>query len=226
MYGAAPTEPLVFPVGHYQGPFFPDVAAPMAFVRLRIGRNVAQLFTEDEVALWALAHGVPDELDSGPWTLEAMGEAAVRLDRMSIGGALDVLLDAGVLVEVVPGSPESVEFARSHMFRSLLVGLGAEPTRPGMVALGLRGQPGPFVDESAYEIWQWAPSMSSLWDACELLAEVGASPFLGGRDAEKTLRHVLERLHVLLASGAGYLDRVDKAEWAAQDPSRSRQLVP
>jgi hypothetical protein len=186
----------------------------MAYARVRIGKNLAKLYTDQEIGLWALAHGLPDELANGRWTLDAMGYAAARAGRADVGNALADLLHARMIIAVEPGQPESVDFAQAYRFRPLLLGLGSDPDRPGVYGIGIRGQPWLLVDEAVHDIWRTAPLASSLWDACHLL-EVGRAPQNRHTDIGETLSHVLERLHLLLSRGAGYLDLSETLEEAA-----------
>jgi hypothetical protein len=187
----------VFPVGHYLGPFFPGAGEPMDSHRIRVGGEVAHLFTDDEFAVWSLAHGLPGRPLGAPWTRAAIAAAVREQGGGDVSDVLDDLLHDGPMLEVADGR----EFARRYRFHALLLGLGASPDRPGMFHIGLTGRPLATVDRLAFEVWQWAPLRASIWAACVVFAEVdGASP-------DDLLDPVLARLHVLLANGCGYLDK-------------------
>jgi hypothetical protein len=100
---------------------------------------------EEGFRAWVLAHGVPDEHAPAP--------------------------QGPLIVRVVPGSRESEDFARTHRLRPLLVGLGADPLRPGWYGLGLPGQVLTVVPQFAFEVWQWAPAAADLWEFCRDWAE-------------------------------------------------------
>jgi hypothetical protein len=195
----------VFPIGHYLGPFFPGQGAPMDSHRIRVGQSLTQLFAEEEFAVWAFAHGLPDR--TGPWTRQEI-EAAVQEsgDTGTAAGVIDDLIESGALAEVTAGTAAAVAFARSHRFEALLCGLGESDEQPDAFHLGLIGQPLATVDELAFDIWQWAPLRASVWATCEALATVDAIMSGGQADPEAMLAPVLRRIHTLLSHGAAYLD--------------------
>lgn len=185
----------VFPVGHYLGPFFPGPGEPMRCHRVRIGAEITSLLTDEEFAVWSLAHGVPGLPGGQPWARAAI----VALVRERGGGdvteTLAELVAAGALAEV--GDP--AEFARAHRFNPLLLGLGASADRPGTIHIGLIGCPRATVDPATFELWQWAPLHASIWDLYDTLATT---------DGTVRVDDVLAGLHTLLTNGCGYLDLV------------------
>jgi hypothetical protein len=200
----------MFPVGHYLGPFHRQRGAPVAHHKVRVGRETVRLLTEDELAAWLLAHGLPGTPADRPWTRPAI-EAAARdqagTERATaVSGAVSELLGDGALVEVPDGTRAGAEFATSHRFCPLLVGLGADQRQPDQMIIGLTGNPVVAVDELGYQVWQWAPLHPNLWVACRAFAEVHDR--LSGTVTlpEEMLARVLRRVHRLLAHGAGYLD--------------------
>jgi hypothetical protein len=197
--------PLMFPVGHYLGPLYPAVEAPLAYHRLRAGGSVIRLFTDDEFAVWTLAHGLPGP-GGAPWTGRAMADAALAHDGSDISPLIAELCAEGALVEVEPGTDGAVDFAMRHRFRGLLVGLGSTEERPDRFGIGLAGLPMVMVDELGYELWQWAPLHGSLWNACVALVEVDRQAGGAHTDPHELLTDVLHQLHRMLAHGAGYLD--------------------
>src|SRR5262245_19575515 len=116
------SSPWVFPLGHYLGPFFPGRGEPMQAHRLRIGRDITNLLTDAEFALWALAHGVPDT-GQRPWSRDEISKAFDAQADVDVPVVLAELVAEGVLAEADPGTPQAVEFARSHRFHALLTGL-------------------------------------------------------------------------------------------------------
>jgi hypothetical protein len=205
----------VFPVGHYLGPFYPQRGAPLECHRVRIGHEVVKLFTDQEFAVWALAHGLPVASAGGPgqrWTRHAIADAGRGRGDADVSGVVVELLRDGSLVEVAGGT-DAVEFARAHRFQSLLLGLGASAERPDLFHIGLTARPLATVDGLAFEFWQWAPLHDSVWHACRALGAVATASGGGGPGADTgagahLVDEVLERLHVLLANGCGYLDVV------------------
>lgn len=197
---------LLFPLGHYLGAVYPGPDEPLAYHRLRLGDSVVRLFSDEEFGLWTLAHGLPGDPADQPWTVAALAETVRRRDGQDVTPVLADLLAEGALAEVTPGTEEAVVFARAHRFHSLLTGLGIDPELPDRFLLGLIGQPLAVVDELSYELWQWAPLHTNIWDVCRALAEIESEP--GGQkvDPHLVLDDVLHRLQVLIRAGAGYLD--------------------
>lgn len=205
------SDALLFPLGHFLGPVFRGAEPKPEYHRLRLGRQVLKLLTDDEVVVWALAHGVPDALEEGGWTRPALERHAVESGRDDLGGVAAALLDAGILAEVGPDADAMAEFAAQFRLRSLLTGLGADPRQPNAYGLGVLGQPPALVDTLVYELWQWAPQSGSLWRACEVYTTVqrgGTAPSEAETVAELEL--FLLRVQVLLSHGAGYLDLAEE----------------
>jgi hypothetical protein len=196
------TEPWVFPVGHYLGPFFPGQGADVDGHRVRLGHELVSLNSPTEFPAWALAHGLPGSTRTARWTRRSV-EAAVREQTgADSGGVVADLLRDGVLVEVGDGATDPAVFARRYRFRALLVGLGASRERPELFHIGLTGQPLATVDGRAFEFWEWAPLHTTVWDAWQAAGAVETA--LGG--TAPVVDEALDRLQVLLAAGCGYLD--------------------
>jgi len=200
--------PLVFPVGHFMGPFHPTRGAPARHFIVRVGWDTPKLPDEDHLDVWALAHGLPARIGTTPWTRDAVLAAARDGGIADAETVLDTLVDLGLVAEVTPGTPGAVEFARRHRVQSLLVGLGNLPDDPLLDGIGLPGLP-PMVrvEPRVFELWQWAHLWPDLWSACEALAD--AEQETGGTataDPELTLGGALRALRVLVAHNAAYLD--------------------
>ncbi|GAA0714140.1 hypothetical protein Drose_25725 [Dactylosporangium roseum] len=209
---------LVLPIGHYLG-------RDASRHRVRIGARSVVLADDNTAATWMLAHGVPKLVSAQAWTAEAM-RAAAGPDADRVAATMSVLVADGVLVEVATTGPDAERFARTHRLCPLLTGLGPHPEMPGWYALGRPGEPVVLVPEFAYEVWRWAPTAGSLWDAGELFAAAeGDLAILDGDldeepdgrdgtdDAELRLAEpdaavtdVLYALHLLLASHTAYID--------------------
>jgi hypothetical protein len=192
----------VFPLGHYLGPFFPGRGEALECHRVRVGGEVARLFTDIEFLVWGLAHGLPAGPHPAPdsvLTRATLTAIASERGETDATGAVSGLLASGVLVEAV--DPET--FARGHRLQPLLSGLGVSPARPDMFHIGLFGeQPAAAVDELVFDMWQWAPRVGTLWELHEIQASTASvlGDTVGGVDG------LLRRLHLLLANGCGYLD--------------------
>src|SRR5262249_11348406 len=163
--------------------------------------------TDDEVAVWALAHGVPDAPSEGGWNRRALEGLAGGARRAGPGGGGGQLLEAGGLARAGPGAASAADFSAPVPLAPLLARAGADHRRPNAYGLGVIGQAAALVDTLAYEVWQWAPQSGSLWRACEVFTTAqrgGAAATEAETRAE--LGPFLLRVQVLLSYGAAYLD--------------------
>lgn len=206
----ADDAPLVFPVGHYMGPFHPSRNGPAKHHIVRVGWETPKLPDESHLDIWGLAHGLQDRMDSVRWTRQAILLAAEEAEMSDAGEIFDHLAELGLIAEVSPGTEQAREFAESYRLQSLLIGLGNSPDDPVLDGIGLVGIP-PVVKvrPRIFEIWQWAHLWPNLWAACEGLAYVagqspGSSP--EASDPEKVLDLVLEAMRTLISHNAAYLD--------------------
>lgn len=197
---------VILPIGHFLGPFHPGHDAPTDHHVLRIGREPVRLFTEEEVAVWTLAHGLPDRPSTVPGTRQSLVDSAREHGVADAAEVVAELLAQGILAEVEPGGESAVRFAERHRFCPLLTGLGATGWRPDRYLIGVAGDPVVDVDIFGYEVWQWAHLHPDLWRAC--LAFTAADQALGGEVAgpEEMFTRLLGRVRTLLAYRAGYLD--------------------
>ncbi|TDO57304.1 hypothetical protein EV651_11128 [Kribbella sp. VKM Ac-2571] len=197
---------LIFPVGHYLGANHPGEQHIV-----RIGWQQYELKTGDELAVWALAHGVPGTAGT-PWTRATTEAVALAGGIAEAAAVLDQLLGRDLLVEVEPRTADAAAFARTCRIRSLLVGSGEHPSAPGRYGLGaVPANPTARVDGFSYELWMWAPACDSLWQACEYFARAEAGADADGVNAEPALDRVLPAAQLLLANGAAYLDEAREA---------------
>lgn len=202
------STPLVLPIGHYVGALYPTPGGPLKYHEIRIGWSTFQL-TESEFHAWALTHGMPEEVTARSWTLDDARELSRRAGR-STPDAFDEVLRREYAVQVLPGSEESVRFAKDCRLRPLLSGVGNTAAQPLRYGLGLGGtQMVVTVDVLAYQMWTWAGVCDSLWHACQIYARAAeAVPQFGpdDQDPERVLARALSSVQVLLANGAAYLD--------------------
>ncbi len=203
-------QALIFPVGHYLGPFYPGAGAELRHHGVRIGTNLYRLDTDQELAVWGFAHGVAGQF--GPptrWTRAAVESA--HGGGAETAATLDRLLERELVVEVMPGTPDAAEFAGDVRLRALLMGTGHSAQHPGFYGIGpLPNETAVLVPAELFELWEWGPGFDDLWAACELFAAVNRDA--GATDASRpaepaaVLDALLPQLHVLLAAGAAYLD--------------------
>ncbi len=201
---------VIFPVGHYMGPFFPSRDGPAKHHIVRVGWETPKLPDEEHLDIWALAHGLPALVDDVAWTRQAIIDAAADAEMPNAAEILDNLAELGLIVEVSPGTDQAREFAESFRLQSLLIGLGNSPDDPILDGIGLVGIPAVIkVRPRIFEIWQWAHLWPTIWAACEGLAYVSAqgdNPSPDTSTPEKVLDTVLEAMRTLISRNAAYLD--------------------
>ncbi len=217
--------PVVFPVGHYMGPFHPDVDAPVKHHIVRVGWNTPKLPDEAHLNVWALAHGLPGGPDTTRWTRQAIIDAADEAEMPDAEAILDTLAGLGLIAEVTPGTPQAREFAESYRLNALMIGLGNSPDDPVLDAIGLAGLPPVLkVRPRIFEVWQWAHLWPSLWSACEGLAWV-AGEAEEARPSEDTdpdalLDFMIEAIRHLISANAVYLDVVTTPRSASNNSEK------
>ncbi len=211
--------PLIFPVGHYLGALqsVPGVDRHV----VRIGWETYPLEGTDQFRLWALAHGLPEGTDMQPWTRTTLEGAARATGTFDAAAILADLLARDLVVEVTPGTPQSVELAQTIRLRNLQAGFGNSPDAPLEFGIGLAGaQPMVRVPRFGYELWSWGPACASLWDVCQIMARSGAETDPGDRertDPVAILTRCLLMIQVLIAHGVAYLDEAAE-DWAQPVP--------
>lgn len=199
---------MIFPIGHYIGAFHPGPDAPLAHHSVRIGAHAMRLLSDDELGVWALSHGVPDEA-ARPWTRDQVLAMAERAGIADVQQILDDLLYEEMLVEVMPDSPEAVGFAEDHRVAPLLAGSIKPATSEGARAIGVAGQPLIELNNIAFELWRLGHLADSLWDYTQLYGDALRNQ--AGLSAQETvpeqlLLRLLWELQPMLARGAVYLD--------------------
>lgn len=202
-------EPLILPIGHYLGAHVSD--GEVDFHVVRIGWETYKLDGNEQFAVWALGHGVPDpDADEpAPWTRSVL-EGAARVSRIpDVAATLADLLARDLLIEVTPDTPEAIEFAQVCRTRSLLVGLGNTAEEPMLYGIGASENAPPVVQVHtfAYELWTWGHACDSLWHACHVFAAAaGDAADPDQADPKRVLTRCLSAIQLLLANGAIYLD--------------------
>jgi len=202
--------PLVFPVGHYMGPFHPSRNGPAKHHIVRVGWETPKLPDEEHLDIWALAHGLPARLDSVRWTRQAIIDAADDAEMPNAEEILDNLAELRLITEVSPETGQAREFADAFRLQSLLIGLGNNPEDPVLDGIGLVGVPPVvMVRPRVFEIWQWAHLWPTIWAACEGLAYIAGETGQAeseAADPEKVLELMFEATRTLISRNAVYLD--------------------
>lgn len=222
-------EPLILPIGHYLGAHVPEAGADADFHTVRIGWETYKLAGNDELAVWALAHGLPTtgSDEESPWTRPAI-EGAARVGGIpNVATTLFDLISRDLLIEVSPGTAEAVAFAQAYRTRSLLIGLGNTAEEPTLYGLGASGSAPPVIKVPifAYELWTWGHACDSLWHACHVLAAVGDPADPDRTDPRRVLTRCLSAIRLLLACGAIYLDEARDDVVDDQPPSTGASRV-
>lgn len=203
-------DPLIFPVGHYLGPFHPKRNQPPRHHIVRVGWDTPKLTDEAHVDIWALAHGLPDRVDAVRWTRQAILDAAQDAGMPDAAVILDDLAGLGLITEVHTGTDQALDFAKGHRMQSLLIGLGNSPEDPVLDGIGLAGMaPILKVRPRVFQVWQWAHLWPTVWAACEGLAFVAGETGAGrpeDTDPVTVLDFMLEALRTLVSRNAAYLD--------------------
>jgi hypothetical protein len=202
-------EPLIVPMGHYLGAHFPTIGADADFHVVRIGWDTYKLEGDEQFAIWALAHGLPESGrgDMAPWTRSAVQGAAQVGGIPNVANTMADLLDQDLIIEVTPGTVEAAEFAQACRTRSLLIGLGNTPEEPLLYGIGAaENAPVIQVPSFTYELWKWGHACDSLWHACQVFAAAGNVADPDQTDPERVLTRCLAAIQVLLTHGAIYLD--------------------
>jgi hypothetical protein len=201
-------EPLIFPIGHYVGAYYDELGTQRHHQRVMLGADVQRL-DDQQLAVWLLARGVPEQIGEVPWTRKALEEIAGKSGVTDPDRVVSALVAEGLLAETVPGTEHSVDFAEAYRLMPLMLGLGNTPDEPWLQAIGFFEQPVVKVANEVYSMWEWANVDNNLWAACHAYADT--SKRAGETDPEETVPELiltgfLGVAHALLAAGAAYFD--------------------
>jgi hypothetical protein len=214
---------LLFPVGHYLGVHH-RLSQPAAVRHVRCGATFHDL-NEDQFAVWVAAHGTPEAIEENvAWHRESVPAHPRVAGLTHVSALIDQLLGMGLLVEVVPGTDQAIEFAKSHRLVPLMLGLGNSGNRPDVFGIGFLHQPVLEVSFGIYDLWQWSTMDDSLWATCENAADVAQRAGSGDAASTDPVRHLsgfLPSLHSLLLPNAAYLDTSFRLSWPTGAPARS-----
>lgn len=206
------SEPLVFPVGHFGGTFFGADDPDERHHEVRLAAAVLDL-SDEELRVWALAHGIPDDVQTRPWTRTTIAEVARSADLRDVDLVLDGLRDRGLIAEVAaPDQADLRRFASSHQVIPLMTGLGNSPDEPWLYSIGLPGLAVLQSSRPIYSLLVWGHLDYDLWSACQTYADVeraagAADPV--ETDPAQVLAGFVATLHGLLSVNACYLDTRD-----------------
>lgn len=203
-------QPMLLPIGHYIGAFHPAPGAPAEHHTVRVGTAPMRLLSDDELGVWAMAHGLTGEAAVRPWTRAGAIDVAEQAGIDDAAKILDELLADELLAEVVPETEQAVEFAESYRVVPLMFGVAGSVSERRR-AIGLPGVPVVEVDNFSFELWRLGHLAGSLRDYCQLYgeglrAEAGLSEEHTSLD--QMLLKALWELQPLIAHNAVYLDAI------------------
>lgn len=197
---------VVLPIGQYAGEFYARAGdADPEYHEVRLGNSIARL-DPDSFALWALAHGNPQELDEGAELNRlSLAAAANESGIPEAGPQIADLQRLGLLTQVLPTEKQILRFAESHCARSLALGLGTTSEDPSQPLIGYPDTPLIAVPEPAYNVWLHAGRHGSIWETCRDLAP-RLSTVEATVSAEELLKDFFDILPMLLTVSCVYLD--------------------
>ncbi|MGH3656212.1 MAG: hypothetical protein ACRDUA_06100 [Micromonosporaceae bacterium] len=205
----SPAGTIVLPIGHYVGAYYPGPDEPLAHHTVRIGRAPVRLQSDEEFGLWALSHGLTGEDATHTWSREDVLSAATDADIQDAPRLLQELINEDIIVDVAPGTADSIDFAKSYRVVPLMFGVGMTSDDPVTAGIGLQGQPAVEVNSFGYELWRFGHRVGNLWDFGRIHGEALAEAAGASREEttpEQMLLHIFWELQPLLACNAVYLD--------------------
>jgi hypothetical protein len=114
---------------------------------------------------------------------------------------------------LVADPTDAVEFASTHRFLPLALGLGNTAEEPWLFSAGLLYQPMVAMTSPLYDLWQWAHLSPDLWSACREAAAVAVQAGVTATeqtDPTEVLAGALETApHLLMAKVACFDVRIE-----------------
>ncbi|HEX6359401.1 hypothetical protein [Actinophytocola sp.] len=148
--------------------------------QVRVGATIEEL-SDDQYATWVGAHsGVP-------------------------AADAESLLARGLLASTA----DQLEFATSHRFLPLALGLGNTEDEPWLFTAGLLYEPMVAMTGPLFDLWQWAHLSPDLWSACleaAAVAEEAGATEPEQTDPEQVLAGALATAPQLLAARVACFD--------------------
>jgi hypothetical protein len=206
---------LLLPIGHYVGRQHGG-GHTQAERQVRRGATFHDL-SDDQYAVWALAHGTPQAIQNEVTWHRGLVEEQARASGLADPAlVIDELLERGLLVDLASADGQALEFATRHRLVPLMLGLGNVPGEPDLFGIGFLHQPIVQVSHAIYDVWQWSTMDDSLWATCESAADVArrsGSTAPEFTDPTMLLAGMLGALHTLLLTNAAILDIGFRLNW-------------
>ncbi|WP_025620508.1 hypothetical protein [Salinispora cortesiana] len=207
---------VIVPVGLNLGPSYRYVTPPdpnPEFWEVRLGNDSEEL-TDDEFQVWGRAFLDPERHARLEVTRETLQRdlLAAGAGPASPGPVIDQLLDRGLLIEFDPNGELEKPFRRIKL-HPLAEGMGNTPEEPDRRLIGHNGQAHVKVNYTVYNLWAFSSTVSSLWQACVLAAELADEQRAAGEDvdpmtAAELALDVANVTPMLIASGCAFLEPV------------------
>lgn len=199
---------LIIPVGQFIGAYYGTAGLSEHYFQVRVGPDIVRL-TDEQFAVWGLAHGAGDRAVDRPWTAVALLDTARAQGLHDAAAVMTGLIADFLLFEVSPGQPSAVDFAQRHRMVPLMLGLGNSAEDPRVYSVGLPSQPIVSMSSMAYDLYEWAHLDLDLWIACEGAAatahKAGVDDIVA-TDPARILDAFLASVHFFLAPNAIYFD--------------------
>ncbi|MGH3095087.1 MAG: hypothetical protein ACRDMV_03705 [Streptosporangiales bacterium] len=210
---------VIVPVGFIMGPEYGGAGAPDRdpnYWEVHLGGD-AQTLTTEEFSVWAAAFTDPPA-HAGLETNRARLEQLLSSDDGGLAGRIaepaplvSRLLQSGLLVEFDPADGPLQEVCDQLRLLPQGQGLGSTAAEPDAYRIGFGNQPVAQVTSNVYQLWSYACTFPTLWQACVDMAAAGDAVLAPGEeplglDAETLAREVATVLPLLVSVGAAFLD--------------------
>ncbi|HEX3732667.1 MAG TPA: hypothetical protein VHU91_07095 [Mycobacteriales bacterium] len=197
----------MLPTGFFAGEFYTDSKAEdPEFYDVLLGKEMLRL-DDATYAVWALAHGNPEQLAAGGESNRlSLVSAARDVGLEDIDQQLSDLQELGLLVQVLPVGNQLKKFAQAHCVMPLAMGLGNARHDLDRVRIGHPDNFRIAVPAVAYNIWLYSDRYESLWGVCEQLA-TQLNKDNSQVTPDKLLTEFLTVLPAMIAVSAAYIDR-------------------
>ncbi|GAA1677235.1 hypothetical protein [Fodinicola feengrottensis] len=194
---------IVVPVGYPMGISHPaDDAGEPAYYEVLVGQDQATL-TESGQRLWSLAFSDHDAHREQRFTLQHL-ENLAQANGISDPDVMGSLLKSGLLVEFEVGERSSIDFLKHHNLHPNGMGVGNTPDDPSMFKIAVGGQVVLTLHHDLYVLWSGSIRFPSMWDQVRNYQKYRTGAPLSGEQLGYLFAATVP---VILAAGAGYLDR-------------------
>lgn len=232
---------VIVPVGFDMGPVYaetgPPDRAPLRY-EVHLGGDPQEL-TAEEYTAWKAAFSDPDAHVNLEFDRARLDETLRTVDHAPAGRladpttAVNRLLRVGLLLEFDPEAGEGLAepfgirrlYPRAH-------GLGTSDGMPDLYGIGYPGDRFVEIPTGVYNAWNTTLLEPTLWDACEIIAEIATE--IGAQQEEpvevpasELAGDVAVQLPLLVSGRAAFLDLLnyelvhdrEASAWPVKSPS-------